>query len=65
MNPALAIQIIGLLAEAVPGIVSELRLLLSKSDPTPADWEALRVKVQKDYDDFIDEAGGRPPTTGG
>jgi hypothetical protein len=56
MNPVLAIGIIELAIKAAPSVVAELRLLFSKGDPTPEDWEALRVKVQKSYDDYIREA---------
>lgn len=66
MNPALLITIIQLAIKAVPSLVSELRLLLSKGDPTDADWDALKEKVSKSYDDYIAEAkGATPPATPG
>jgi hypothetical protein len=56
MNPALLITIIQLAIKAVPSLVAELRLLLAKGDPTDADWDALKEKVSKSYDDYIAEA---------
>lgn len=56
MNPAIIVSIIQLAVSAMPSIVSELRLLFSKGDPTDADWEALKRKVKKSYDDYIAEA---------
>lgn len=62
MNPAIVITIIELVLKLAPNLVSEFRLLLSKGDPTPADWEELRAKVGKSYDDYINET--RTPTGG-
>lgn len=37
-----------------PAIAAEIRSLLTKADPTPADWAALRARVQsKSYKDFV------------
>jgi hypothetical protein len=60
MNPALVITIIEAAIKLVPLAREEIALLLAKNDPTEADWEALRAKVNKTYEDYIREAGGRP-----
>ena len=49
MNPALIPLILGLvelLVKYEPTIAADLRDIFSKADPTPADWMALRAKVQ-------------------
>lgn len=49
MTPATLALIIGLVEEAVklePSIVAELQSIFSKPDPTPADWLALKAKIQ-------------------
>lgn len=57
MNPALLAAIISLVQEAItlePSIQAELQTLFSQSNPTPADWEALRQKVlSKTYGDYV------------
>lgn len=58
MNPALLITIIQAALTLAPQITEEIRLLLSRGDPTPEDWEALRSKLGKTYDDYINEARG-------
>jgi hypothetical protein len=60
MNPALVITIIEAAIKLVPLAQKEIALLLQKTDPSPEDWEALRVHVSKTYEDYIAEAGGRP-----
>lgn len=61
MNPALIITIIQLAIKAVPSIAAEIRLLLAKGDPTDEDWEELRKRVSKSYEDYIAEAKTPPP----
>jgi len=56
MNPAIIITIIQAVFTLAPQITHEIRLLLQKGDPTPADWDALRAKLSKSYDDYINEA---------
>jgi len=56
----LAIQALLTLA---PQVRSELAVLFSKGEPTPADWEALRAKFTKSYDQLRAEAG-IPPQNG-
>lgn len=66
MNPALAIQLIGILVQSAPEIVAELRVLFTKGDPTKADWDALELQVGKSYDAYIREAtleANRPGST--
>jgi hypothetical protein len=60
MNPALIVTIIEAALKLAPGLVDEFRALLASGDPTPADWETLRRKVQKSYDAYIDEAKAPP-----
>lgn len=61
MNPLLIIAAIQGLLTLAPQLIVELRLLLAKGDPTPEDWDALRLKVSKSYDDYIAQAQGDPP----
>lgn len=63
MNPALIVAAIQLLVKAVPPLVAELRILFSKGDPTDADWDALKAKVDKPYEQYIAEAKGETPAT--
>jgi len=60
MEAALVITIIEAAIKLIPLAREEIALLLSKKDPTPEDWEALRVHVSKTYEDYIRDAGGRP-----
>lgn len=60
MNPALAVAIIQALIELLPFIREEVALFLAKGNPTAADWEALRAHLTLTYEDYIDNAGGRP-----
>ncbi len=62
MSPALLVSIIQGVLTYSPQLVEQVRLLLAKGDPTPEDWEALRVKVSKSYDQYIDEAKATVPT---
>lgn len=62
MNPALVITIIETAIRLAPSVAGELRLLLAAGDPTPQDWDALRAKVQKSYDEYIAEAKQPPPS---
>lgn len=61
MNTSLALALIEVALKLAPGLVSELRLLFAKGDPAPEDWEALRVKVNKPYDQYVAEAKGQMP----
>ncbi len=61
MNPALIVTIVQLAFKAVPSLYAEFRLLLAKGDPTDADWDELKAKVSKSYDDYIKEAKGETP----
>ena len=46
-----------------PSIAAELKALLEKTDPTPADWDALRAKVMaKSYADYV-PASALPSTS--
>lgn len=48
MNPTTIALIISLVEEAIkvaPSIAAELKAITSKSDPTPADWAALKAKI--------------------
>lgn len=56
MNPGIILTIIELLLKLAPGLVTELQALFAKGPPTEQDWELLRAKVQKSYDDYIQEA---------
>jgi hypothetical protein len=56
MNPALIITIIQAALALAPQLTQEIRLLLQRGDPSAADWEALRARLGKSYDDYINEA---------
>ena len=48
MNPLALSLIIGLVEEAIkdtPPLIADLQAIFVKTNPTPADWEALRAKV--------------------
>jgi len=57
MSPALISVIIFAVQEAIkhaPGLVTDLRTILSKSEPTDEDWDELRKKVaSKGYYDYV------------
>lgn len=57
MPPATLTLIISLVEEAIkvePQIQDALTKLFSKSDPTAADWAALRASISaKSYADFV------------
>jgi hypothetical protein len=62
MNSLIILTIIESALKLVPGLVTEIRDLVNKGDPTPEDWAKLREKVaQKAYEDYIIAAGGKPP----
>lgn len=51
MTPAMLTLIISLVEEAIklePAIATELQTIFSKSNPTAADWMALKAKVQSE-----------------
>lgn len=56
MEAALVITLIETAIKLAPAVVGEVQLLLAKGNPTPEDWEALRQKVSKPYDAYIQEA---------
>lgn len=67
MNAQTAVKIVRLVAEEAPPIIAALRVLFSKGDPTPADWDEFERYANKSYDDYIAEAKGivqTPPPTG-
>ena len=50
MNPATIALILGLVEELIknqPAITAELKSIFSKADPTPADWQTLKLKVME------------------
>ena len=50
------------IATHAPTVFAEVKELLSKPDPTDADWDALFAKAQgKSYEDYIAEAKARKP----
>lgn len=57
MNPGLIALILQLVEEAIkdaPGVIADLRAIFSKDNPTPTDWQALRIKVlSQSYADFV------------
>ena len=67
MTPNLIALIVSMVEELVkiaPGVVSDIKNVLSKTDATPADWQAVKDAVlAKRYEDFVpDTQIGKPPT---
>ncbi|MDE3068614.1 MAG: hypothetical protein KGJ60_13850 [Verrucomicrobiota bacterium] len=60
MTPTLLTLVVSLVEEAVkiaPAAAADFQAIFSKSNPTPADWEALRAKVQsKGYFDYVPDS---------
>jgi hypothetical protein len=60
MNPAMLAIVVSLVEEAIkqePAIVAEFQNIFSKPNPTPEDWQALRVKVlAKSYGDYVPDS---------
>jgi hypothetical protein len=49
MTPAALTLIIGLIEEAIkiePSIAAELKAIFNNASPSPADWMALKAKIQ-------------------
>ena len=71
MNAILALQIIEAALKLAPELVAEFKVLFASGEPTQADWEALRARVNKSYDDWMADnfpsafGGPPPPATGG
>lgn len=65
MNPELILAIISLLQVAVkaaPEIASAITTVLSKDDPTEADWLSLKEKIlSKKYEDYTTDVPVDPP----
>lgn len=57
MSPAeiaLTLEMLEAAIQAEPALQSAIVAVFSKPDPTPADWDALRVKVvSKNYRDYV------------
>lgn len=57
MSPAeiaLALEMLEAAIQAEPALQSAIVAVFSKPNPTPADWDALRVKViSKNYRDYV------------
>jgi hypothetical protein len=51
---AFALQLLEMLITHSPEITAEIKALLTKADPTDADWDALHAKVAaKSYRDYV------------
>ncbi len=66
MTPTLAAVIITAVEELIklsPALIVELQAIFAKPDPTTADWQALKDKVNtKDYWDYVVSSDlPRPP----
>jgi hypothetical protein len=57
MDPAtinLALMGVEFLVKEAPEVAAELKSLFSKTEPTPADWNALRARVlAKSYEQLV------------
>lgn len=68
MSPALLATIISLVEQAIkdaPGILAEFQGIFNKPNPTPEDWQAMRVAIlAKSYKDFVPDSAlpDNPPT---
>lgn len=66
MSPALLALIVSMVEEAVkiaPGVVADIKTVLSKNDATPADWQAVKDKVlSMRYEDFVPATAIGKPT---
>ena len=66
MSPTLIALILSLAEEAIkdaPQLAADLKEIFAKTDPTPADWQALREKaLAKSYADYV-PASALPPAT--
>ncbi len=64
MPPTTLALVLSLVEEAIrlePAIRAEIESLLAKDNPTPEDWQALRIKVlSKSYRDYV-PATALPP----
>lgn len=59
-NPAVALVVLTLvekLIEMEPQIVGSIQKVLTKQNPTPADWAAERLEIlSKSYKDFVPDS---------
>lgn len=58
MNQALALALVELVKQGVP-LAIDLVQVMAKETATDADWDALRAKWSKSYDDRIKDAETR------
>ena len=67
MSPALLALLISLVEELIkiePALAAAISALLAKTDPTPADWQALRAKVLgESFESLAPNAAANLPTT--
>lgn len=69
MTPQLIFAIIALVQEAItlePELQAQLQTIFSKPNPTPEDWQALRLQVLgKSYADYVPASALPAPGAGG
>lgn len=54
----LALLGVEFLIKEVPAVEAEIKVLLAKPNPTPADWQALRGRVvAKSYEQLVTNSG--------
>lgn len=58
MSQILSLALVELVKQGIP-LAIDLFQVLSKADATDADWDALRLKWTKSYDQRISEAEAR------
>lgn len=58
MNQALALALVELVKQGIP-LAIDLVQVMSKETATEADWDALRAKWSKSYDQRIKDAEAR------
>lgn len=61
MNQALALALSELIRQGVPAAIDIVQVL-AKPEATEADWDALRAKWSKSYDQRIKDAEARKTT---
>jgi len=64
MPPATIALVIALVEKAIkvtPGLIADLQAIFAKPEPTAADWQALRDKINsKSYADYVPQSDLKP-----
>lgn len=63
MEAALIVGLIQLVIKEAPGAIAGIRDLISKDNPTDADFEAAKARIRADTFDSLVPNAGKFPTT--